>query len=165
VLLDGLQFPNGVALNPDESFLLVNESGAYRTLKYWLRGPRKDESEIFIDNLPGFPDNIRCYDRGICWIPLVNRRIDALDRLAPYPFMRKVLLRLPQVMRPKQSSYSFVVGVDLQGNVVENLQDPSPQGFGAITGVTEYNGVLYLGNLDKTAIGLYRLAAGQDSAP
>ena len=30
VLLDQLQFANGVALGPDENFVLVNETGAYR---------------------------------------------------------------------------------------------------------------------------------------
>ncbi len=158
VLLDGLQFVNGVALAPDESSLLVNECAAYRTIRYWLKGERAGESEIFIDNLPGFPDNIRCYERGICWIAFTNPRIEALDLLAPHPFMRKVLMRLPEWARPRQSDYAFVIGVDLAGNVVENLQDPSPDGFGQITGASEHNGVLYLGNLNKTAIGLYRLA-------
>jgi sugar lactone lactonase YvrE len=35
-LLTGLQFANGVALAPDESFVLVAETGGYRVRRYWL---------------------------------------------------------------------------------------------------------------------------------
>lgn len=40
VLLDQLQFANGVALGPDERYVLVNETGAYRISRYWLKGER-----------------------------------------------------------------------------------------------------------------------------
>ena len=57
-LLSGLYFANGVALSSDESFVLVNETLMYRIQKYWLKGDKAGTSEIFIENLPGFPDNV-----------------------------------------------------------------------------------------------------------
>src|SRR6185295_11226442 len=57
-VLDGIYFANGVALSPDQSFVLVNETGLYRVLKVWLTGPKQGQREVFIDNLPGFPDGI-----------------------------------------------------------------------------------------------------------
>src|SRR5690348_5423680 len=55
LLLDGLQFANGVALAPDESFVAVAETGACRVSRVWLRDGRPD---VFVDGLWGFPDNI-----------------------------------------------------------------------------------------------------------
>ncbi len=58
VVLDGLFFANGVAVSPDDSYVLVNETMRYRTKRVYVRGPRTGEVEVFIDNLPGFPDGI-----------------------------------------------------------------------------------------------------------
>jgi sugar lactone lactonase YvrE len=62
VLLRGLVFANGVALAHDGRSVLVNETGNYRTLRYWLAGEKAGRAEPFLENLPGFPDNI---GRGI----------------------------------------------------------------------------------------------------
>jgi sugar lactone lactonase YvrE len=58
VLLEGLQFANGLAPSGDESFVIVAETGAYRLTRYRLTGPRAGRSEPFADDLPGMPDNI-----------------------------------------------------------------------------------------------------------
>jgi len=152
VLIEGLRMANGVALSPDESFLLVNETTAYRTRRLWLKTKRAGEEETFLENLPGLPDNIRCTSRGICWVALFAPRIPALDALAPYPFLRKLMLRFPSALRPKAQPYALVLGVDFDGNVVANLQDPSPGCFAPITGVTEHDGFLYLGSLHQREI-------------
>ena len=40
VLADGLFYANGVALSPDESFVLVVETLSVTIHKYWLKGPK-----------------------------------------------------------------------------------------------------------------------------
>ncbi|MFO7552241.1 MAG: SMP-30/gluconolactonase/LRE family protein, partial [Haliea sp.] len=40
VVLDGLQFANGVAVSADGSFVLVNETASYRITRLWLAGER-----------------------------------------------------------------------------------------------------------------------------
>jgi len=57
-LLKGLNFANGVAVSADQTFILVNETGNYRVLRYWIQGPRKGKAEPLIEALPSFPDNI-----------------------------------------------------------------------------------------------------------
>ena len=47
LLLDGLYFTNRVAIAPDESYVLVNESSLGRVRRYWLAGPNKGETEVF----------------------------------------------------------------------------------------------------------------------
>ena len=37
----------------------------YRIQKYWLCGDKAGTAEIFIENLPGFPDNVSSNEKGI----------------------------------------------------------------------------------------------------
>ena len=57
-LLDGLNFANGVAVSHDQRSMLVNETGSYRVIRFWITGPKTGQAETLIDALPAFPDNI-----------------------------------------------------------------------------------------------------------
>jgi sugar lactone lactonase YvrE len=151
VLLDGLEFANGVALAPDDSFVLVAETGAYRVLRYWLQGRRAGECEVFVDNLPGFPDNIKTGTGGIFWIALAAPRSATLDALAPRPFLRKLVARVPSFLLPAPAGYGFVIGVNNEGQVVYNLQDPSGD-LAYVTSAVEYKGELYLASAFQDSI-------------
>ena len=157
VLLRDLSFANGVAVSPDQSFVLVNETGTYTVRRYWLTGGKQGQSDIFIDNLPGFPDGISSNGRDTFWLALVNRRDAALDFLHPYPFLKKVVWRLPDSLQPNIKRYGFALGLDLNGHVIRNLQDPSPQCFTQIANVVEHKGSLYFGSIGESAIGRMRL--------
>ena len=56
--LDALSFANGVALGPGDEYVLVNETTAHRVTRLWLKGPKAGTREAFVENLPGYPDNI-----------------------------------------------------------------------------------------------------------
>jgi YD repeat-containing protein len=155
-LIGDLAFANGVALSPDESFVLVNETWRYRVLRYWLTGDKQGTWDVFIDNLPGFPDNISSNGDGAFWLALFTTRNPMADTLAPYPLLRRVLWRLPKSIMPKAKPYSFVLGLDTNGQVIHNLQGPT--GIVApVTSVNEFNGTLYLGSVEDSAVG--RIAA------
>ena len=153
VILRDLYFPNGVAVSPDQSFVLICETGSYSVRRVWIRGPKAGHSDIFIDNLPGFPDGIASNGHDKFWLALVNRRDAALDALMPYPFLRKVVWRLPLFLQPNIKRYAFVLGLDTDGHVVQNLQDPSPECFAQISNVIEHKGKLYFGSIGENAIG------------
>jgi sugar lactone lactonase YvrE len=161
VLLNDLYFANGVAVSPDQSFVLVNDTGAYRVRRYWLAGPKQGQSEVFIDNLPGFPDGIMSNGRDTFWLALVNRRDPALDFMMPRPFLRKVVWRLPSFLQPNIKRYAFILALDQNGKVVRNLQDPTAQSFTQIANVVEHNGKLYLGSIGERAIGRMNVPAGR----
>jgi Gluconolactonase len=99
-LLKDLYFANGVALSSDESFVLVNETFMYRIQKYWLKGDKAGTSEIFIENLPGFPDNVSSNEEGIFWVALFNPRNNFVEMSSNKPFLRKMVLRLPESLQP-----------------------------------------------------------------
>src|SRR5699024_4782916 len=99
-LLDGLQFANGVALGPNEEYLLVAETGAYRVIRYWLKGDKKGTHEVFLDNLPGLPDNINYDGDGIFWLAFYSPRNSMLEWSADKPWFRKMVHRIPSFLQP-----------------------------------------------------------------
>ena len=100
VIIDSLQFANGVAISDDQDYLLIAETGSYRILRHWLRGPAAGRTEVILDNLPGFPDNINNGMHGRFWVGLVAPRNEWLDALSGRPFLRKVVQRLPAATHP-----------------------------------------------------------------
>ena len=157
ILLQDLYFANGVALSRKEDFVLINETYRYRIVRYWLKGPRAGSHEIFIDNLPGFPDNITSDRRGTFWLALFTVRNPKVDKLHPYPFLKAQLAKLPKPMWPKPKPYGLVLALDEEGRITRSLHDPTGQHLKEITSAREYGGHLYLGSLHNDRIGRYVL--------
>ena len=147
LLLDQLQFANGVALGPQDSYVLVNETGAYRITRYWLSGPMAGTHDVFVDNLPGMPDNLSFNGQERFWVALYTPRNALLDATAEQPFVRKMIVRALMVLPKPAERRAFVVGVDLQGKVIANLQDAGSGNYSPITTVREYGDWLYFGSL------------------
>jgi sugar lactone lactonase YvrE len=157
VLLETLYFANGVALSKQEDFVLINETYRYRIIRYWLKGPKAGTDEIFIDNLPGFPDNISSNHNGIFWLALFTVRNTAADKLHPFPFLKAQLSKLPKALWPKPKPYGLVLALNEQGEIIKSLHDPEGKHLKEITSAREYDGYLYLGSLHNDRIGKYKL--------
>jgi len=148
VLLNGLYFANGVALAGDGSFVLVNETYRYRVRRYWLTGARQGTSEIFLDHLPGFPDNLtRDPATGRFWIALFTVRNPAMAFLNPHPFLKDQLAKLPHFLWPKPAPYGLVLEVDERGAIVGAHHDPGGHVVPTVTSAEPRDGKLYLGSL------------------
>lgn len=97
VLLDELVFANGLALSPNEDFIVVAETGALRLTKYHLKGPKAGQSEVFVDGLPGLPDNLTPDAEGI-WVPLVlssdSEHPNGFSLFTRFPSVRLFLARM-----------------------------------------------------------------------
>lgn len=147
VMQDQLYFPNGVALSPDESCLLFSQTSLYRVSCYWITGSKAGQVEVFIDNLPGFPDNITFNGKDTYWVALFSgpKARASLDPLLPNPFLRKVLWRLPGLLNASSAGEGYILGLDLDGNVIHNLQDRTGAVYPNTTSALEYEGMLYIG--------------------
>ncbi|MGH8432780.1 MAG: strictosidine synthase family protein, partial [Solimonas sp.] len=169
VLLSGLHFANGVAVGPGDAYVLVNETTGYRILRYWLKGEKAGTHDVFIDNLPGFPDNISYNDRGMFWLAIYAPRDALLDDLLPGSlYLRTVIAKLPAFLQPRPKKHAFVLGLDLEGKVVANLQYAGDDAYAPITSVREHGPFLYFGSLTHTAIGrlpLNQAIAGAQPPP
>ncbi len=156
LLLDNLYFANGVAISENEDFVLVNETSSHQVKRYWLKGEKAGSTDLFLENLPFYPDGISRGENGIFWVAMQSPRNGLMDALSNKPFLRKVIARVPNALLPKPKNYSFILGVDEKGNVKYNLQDPDA-GFAQITSIQQFGNKLYLGSLYENGIGVYSL--------
>jgi sugar lactone lactonase YvrE len=159
LLLDGLYFPNGIAVGPKETYLLFNETSMYRIQRFWLTGDRAGKADIFIDNLPGFPDNVSFDGEDTFWIALAGgpRSRAMLDPLLPHPFLRKVIWRIPGLFSATSTGEGYILGLDLEGHVIHTLQDVTGETYPDTTSVIEYKGSLYIGSFSADGVGRIRV--------
>lgn len=160
VVLEGLQFANGVALAADGSFVVVAETGGYRLTRRWLSGPRAGAVDRLAENLPGFPDNLSLGSDGLIWIAMGSPRNALLDLLASRsPVLRRMVWALPAGLQPKPADTVWVCAVDVAGELVHDLQ-ATVDGFSMATGVRENAGTVWLGSLQGGAVAAFDLPAG-----
>ncbi|QBF31133.1 SMP-30/gluconolactonase/LRE family protein [Thalassococcus sp. S3] len=151
MVADGFVFANGVALSPNEEFLLVADSGRAQVHRIWLDGPRAGEREVFLDNLPGYPDNIEPMRDGTYWMAFASPRVPA-EALMPYPFLRKVIWRLGPLVRPAPIEEGHMVLFDGDGQILASLQDPEGR-LGITTGGRLVGDILYITTLASPGFG------------
>ncbi|XP_072257407.1 adipocyte plasma membrane-associated protein-like [Pyxicephalus adspersus] len=154
-LLEDLYMANGLALSPKEDYLLIVETSIARILRYWLSGSKAGMKEVFVDNLPGYPDNIRISTRGTYRVGVSTTRFSGffppfLDAIAPYPALKRFIVKVTPL-----SAYSILLrkhGLFLEvngnGEIVDSFHDPDGSVTWAISDVYEHQGQLYLGNTD-----------------
>lgn len=168
VLADQLYFANGVAFGPGGESVFVAETGAYRIVRIWLKGPKAGSREVFADNLPGFPDNVSFNGRDRIWVALPSPRDAKLDALAGWPLIRKMISRLPGRVQNRLAfspiKHAFVLGFDLDGKLVANLQHLAADAYAPITSVEEHGPWLYLGSLTQPSIARLPLSVAIEGA-
>jgi sugar lactone lactonase YvrE len=123
VVLDNLFYANGVALAQDESFVLVAEFLAFRITRYWLKGDRAGTHDVFVDGLPGYPDNITRTPDGRFLVGLSLQRIPGLDQPRPHPWRVKVIYRLPAFLKPKPQYPGYLMEFDATGRLLRFAAD------------------------------------------
>jgi sugar lactone lactonase YvrE len=164
LIIGGLCFPNGVALSGDESHVFIAETGEYRVWKVDVRAANLDaraisgdaphpQARVILANLPGFPDNLTRSAEGRLWTGFTKPRSPVIDKLASKPWLRAMSLRLPKSMWPVPPAYGHVIAFDEDGRVVADLQDPAGH-LPETSGVTEYQGDLYVQSLHADSLGV-----------
>ncbi|HKS98671.1 MAG TPA: SMP-30/gluconolactonase/LRE family protein [Rugosimonospora sp.] len=142
-----LYFPNGVALTPDESAVLVVETSTHRLLRVPLAGG----GPVELADLPAYPDNMSPVGDGTYWIALPSPRVRALERLLPYPAVRRLAAVLPERVQPGPLPYTLVALVDGEGRVLRTLHGPDGR-YPMLTGVRQHGDSLWLGSLTARAV-------------
>lgn len=157
VLLRGLYFANGVALSANEDFVLVNETFRYRIRRYWLKGEMAGQNDIFIENLPGLPDNLQGDRAGTFWVALPSPRKRDADFLQRFPWLKQQLAKLPRAMLPGPIPYGLVLALNERGEVTQSLHDTTGQHLRMITSAKPVGDYLYLGSLNNDRIGKLKI--------
>ncbi|NP_001029175.1 adipocyte plasma membrane-associated protein isoform X3 [Rattus norvegicus] len=152
VLLDQLQFPNGVQLSPEEDFVLVAETAMARIRRVYVSGLMKGGADMFVENMPGFPDNIRPSSSGGYWVAAATIRANPgfsmLDFLSDKPFIKRMIFKLfsQETVMKFVPRYSLVLEVSDSGAFRRSLHDPDGQVVTYVSEAHEHDGYLYLGS-------------------
>ncbi|MGW4564970.1 SMP-30/gluconolactonase/LRE family protein [Streptomyces sp. NPDC004561] len=147
VLLEGLQFANGLVPSADGSFLVIAETGACRLTRYHLTGPRAGHADLFA-TLPGMPDNLwRERPDGPIWVALPSPRVPPLDLLHRGPHaVRRAAARTALHAPYRPSGTIGVLALDDEGRTVHHLTRRR-SGFRMVTSVCATGAHLVLGSL------------------
>ncbi len=151
---DNLVFPNGVCLTHDGRHLLVASTWDCSILAFDLAdmkaGPR-----VFLDGLPGYPDNINRASDGGYWIALAGMRNPVIDLAMKHPGLRRRMTK-----RVPPTNWLFgnlniggVLKIDGGGRIIDAFWDEASGPLYMITSMREHEGVLYLGGVTNNKIG------------
>ncbi|XP_017319466.1 adipocyte plasma membrane-associated protein [Ictalurus punctatus] len=152
VMMENLRFPNGIQLLPDEESVLVAETTMARIRRIHVAGLNKGGMDTFIENLPGFPDNIRRSSSGGYWVAMSairpNPGFSMLDFLSQRPWIKNVIFKLfsQETLMKFVPRYSLVVELQDGGTCVRSFHDPHGTVAAYISEAHEHNGHLYLGS-------------------
>lgn len=129
VILDGLFFPNGVALTPDESAVMLVETTTHRLLRVPLDGG----DPVVLADLPAYPDNMSAVGDGTYWIALPSSRLPGA------------------VTGSRPARYGLVALVDGDGIARRTVHGPSGE-YAMITGVRQHGSTLWMGSLTESGV-------------
>lgn len=170
VLARDLWFANGIAVNKDESYVVVSQTFAMTLSKYYLNGPKQGTLETVIasDQLTGPTDGADCsWESGgasanKCYVAVPTEVVGIMKllQIIPHPIdlvVRALLMMLPKWLAPKPTEYGCIVEVDMLTGETRTFQDPDATDMEFLTGVTVHNNKLYLGSLHSDLVGIYSL--------
>nr|WP_298689712.1 SMP-30/gluconolactonase/LRE family protein [uncultured Dongia sp.] len=153
-ICDNLIFPNGVCVTHDGKFLLVASSWACSIMIFDL-GDLAAGPSVFLQGLPGYPDNINRASDGGYWIALAGTRNPVIDQAMKYPGLRR---RMAKKVPPTNWLFGNlniggVLKIDGSGKIVDALWDAPDGPLYMITSMREHEGALYLGGVTNDKIG------------
>jgi sugar lactone lactonase YvrE len=157
VVLDGLDFANGVALAADESYVAVAESGACTVVRHWLTGDRAGTRDLLVPELPGYPDNIARGSDGLIWVTIASPVVAMATRIRRGPqWLRRTAARVPERLQPQPGRCLRVQAYDDAGALVHDIDLPA-EDYSFVTGVREHEGRVWMGSLHQPAIAVLTL--------
>jgi sugar lactone lactonase YvrE len=162
-LLSNLYFANGVALASDDSFVLVAETFNARILRYWLKGRRTGQSEIFAE-VPAVPDGISRAADGGFYVACPSTISPLFAIAARFPLVRLLVGNLPSFLWPPTPKVGLVLKLHGNGAPAYALHDKDGERVWFVTAVTEVPArdgghYLYLGQLSGNSLPRVRAPA------
>ncbi|NWI56809.1 APMAP protein, partial [Calyptomena viridis] len=155
VLMVGLRFPNGVQLSPAEDFILVQETTMARIRRYYVSGLMKGGADMFVENMPGLPDNIRLSSSGGYWVAMSavrhNPGFSWLDFLSEKTWIKRIIFKLlsQETVMNFVPRYSLVVELSETGSYRRSFHDPGGVVTPYVSEAHEHHGYLYLGSFQS----------------
>ncbi|XP_059979073.1 adipocyte plasma membrane-associated protein isoform X7 [Lagenorhynchus albirostris] len=101
--------------------------------RFYVSGLMKGGADLFVENLPGFPDNIRASSSGGYWVGMSTIRsnpgFSMLDFLSERPYLKRMIFKLfsQETVMKFVPRYSLVLELSDSGAFRRSLHDPDGQ--------------------------------------
>ena len=155
----GLSGAGSICLSPDETTLYVSESNLHRVWQLPVDtrdAAIQDAGRPLLEGLDGYAAGLSPAQDGSIWVAVCGQPISWVDRFAGQPWVRRVVMNLPEMtqawlLTPSASSgWAFTVAPD--GTLSRTVVAQTPQMQGRITGVCETNDTIWLANADGSSL-------------
>jgi len=168
VLASGFYFANGIAVDKDETHLIIAETFRAKAQQLWISGPKTGTVEEAASGFPGYPDGADCsFETGKCYLPFPSSALPMIKAISFMPdpidaIMRTLLMSFPKALAPSIKAYGGIAEIipgdgSHSGQLSRLLQDPKGEDIGMLTGNVVHNGQLYMGSLKNPYIGVFDL--------
>lgn len=157
-LLGGLLFANGVVVAPDQQSVLIAETGTAKIHRVWVNGPKVGTAEVFVQGMHGMPDNLALADDGtllVAWPSPFDKRVQ--DIIALPTIVRKLIVALPNFMKPKAADRFMFARYDFDGNRL-GFVDIEAAGYHFVTGGRQVGDWVYVGSVEENAVARFPFA-------
>ena len=164
-IINHFYFPNGICVSHDGRSVLIASTSLCKVFRHWIDGPKKGETEVLIDQLPGNPDNINRASDGTYWLALVGIRTPSFDLSMRNPgFRLRMVKQVPtdEWLAPGLN-HGCVLKFNEAGEPLESWWDPTGISHSTLTSMREHKGHLYLGGLENNRIGRIKLDGVDDT--
>ncbi|BBM98476.1 protein MpMpSTR1 [Marchantia polymorpha subsp. ruderalis] len=149
-------FPNGVAISRDGEFAVIAETTRARLMRFWLKGENKGTMDVFLDGLPGFPDNVKHQD-GKFYVGIAGRRLPLTDWIFNSSFgvqLRSIIAQMTFIdILAAGKTVGRLCVVDEQGQVLKKYEDPTGKLINEVTGGLRSGSYVYLSSLGTPFLG------------
>jgi hypothetical protein len=157
-LLGDLLFANGVVVAPDQQSVLVAETGTAKIHRVWIDGDKAGSAEVFVEGMLGMPDNLALADDGtllVAWPSPFDKRVQ--DILALPAFVRKLIVMLPNFLKPKAADRLMFARYDFDGRLLGAV-DCAGAGYHFVTGGRQVGDWVYVGSVEEDAVARFPFA-------
>lgn len=107
VFVDGVLLENGE--DGKETAVLISETPKFRLSRLHLAGPGAGSSTLLWDALPGMPDGLDRDAQGRIWVALIKSRSPLMTWMHANPWIKPLMLRVPQRLLPVDRSTSILL--------------------------------------------------------
>lgn len=150
MLLDKIAFANGIVFEKETNSILFAEFNRYTIWRYRLAEQKK---EVLIENLFGYPDNLKLNQKGELLVAIPTTRSFLSEVLLQNPIVRQFALYLPSrafyALSPRRAGG---VRIDPKTGTITEYLLGAPTKIRFVTTILERNGKAYFSSFSNPTI-------------
>ncbi|KAG2385429.1 hypothetical protein C9374_003244 [Naegleria lovaniensis] len=149
LVISDLRFGNGIALSSDHSFLVINECSERRIRKYYLTGRKAGTNVVFVEDIGGYPDNIKTDEDGNFLVGLYAETNADVTAVQSSINIKNIFLKHvpPLTALNMVPVMGLVKKLDRHGRVISVYVDRTATFVSQVSEADVHEGKMYLGSV------------------